>query len=93
MRACWSVLAVASLLMGCRSVGEQQDVCSATYQDFSQFAECMRRSKGSWQASVGSSAWKDYFAQLDALDAQVKKGELSDADAKRRLEEWMKERQ
>ena len=93
MRALWSVLGAAGLLMGCRSVGEQQNVCSTTYKEFSQFSECMHRSKGSWQASIGSSRWKDYFVELDALTAQVQKGELTDADAKRRLEEWERARQ
>jgi hypothetical protein len=89
MRAWW-LFGFAVALVGCKSVGEQQSLCSTTYKEFSQFAECMHRSKGSWQASTGSSRWKDYFAELDTLSAQVKKGELTDADAKRRLEEWAK---
>jgi hypothetical protein len=77
------------LIAGCKSVPEQQSYCASTYADFQSFALCMHRSKGSWEAGSGSGQWADYFKRLDALSARVKTGEISDAEARKQIDQLL----
>jgi len=87
--ACAATIAV--ILGGCATITGTQADCFAKYDRFAEAAACMKAEmpKLRWASNAPLSALRDYEVYLGLLESKVKKGEISDEDAKLRMQEYL----
>ncbi len=83
-------LLLAATFSGCTTMGDLHGPCYSKYKAFPEVAACIRaelpriRSHSAWRPSE----ILQYETYLDSLEEMVKNKEISDAQAKLRLQEY-----
>jgi len=87
----FSVLILSALASGCATLTGTQADCFGRYPKFVDAAACMKAEmpKLKWWSSVPVPALRDYDTYLSTLESKVKRGEMSDDDAKLRMQEYL----
>lgn len=85
------LILMSIVVSACATVTGSQADCFTKHQKFSDAATCMRGEleKLKWGSNVPLSALHDYQLYLSLVEAKVKRGELSDEDAKIQMQEYL----
>lgn len=78
-------------IAGCATVTGTQADCFSKHERFSDAATCMRSEMSTlkWGSNAPLSTLRDYEVYLGSIEAKVRKGEMSDEDAKLRMQEYL----
>ncbi len=74
---------------GCASIAGTQSACMAKYQYFNDVAQCIWAKKLASSSSSPRAAVVDYEARVGLLEQKVSSGQMTDADAKLALQEYL----
>lgn len=90
MRIIVAVTAVLTL-SSCTTITGTQADCFRQNSKFENAANCMRSEMNSlkWGSATPLSALNDYEVYLSSMEAKVKRGEVSDENAKIRMQEYL----
>ena len=86
-----AIVIICALLSGCATVTGTQSDCFSKYEKFAQAASCMRAEMPKLRVASRAplSALSDYESYMNILEVKVRKGQLSDEDAKLQMQEYL----
>lgn len=89
MRRTTLLLSTAAALTfgGCSTVGSHQRECEQQYARFSDMVDCLNRSIATDRRPDPSGRIKLYLLTAEDLKERVERGDMSEADARRQLQE------
>ena len=81
----------ALILSSCTTITGTQADCFRQNPKFENAANCMRSEMNSlkWGSATPLSALNDYDLYLTSMEAKVKRGEVSDQNAKMQMQEYL----
>lgn len=85
------LLVLSFSVLGCATVTGTQADCFSKNLHFSDAAACMRAEMGTlkWSSNAPLPALRDYEVYLGLIESKVKKGEMSNEDAKIQMQEYL----
>jgi ABC-type uncharacterized transport system auxiliary subunit len=87
MRFLFLAIATLLILAGCANMGKAQMQCEKQYQNFADIVQCTKNAFADNARVTADARTRAYFLRGDQLVDQIKRGKISELDAK---VEWQK---